>query len=105
MNDFISRQAAIDRFCELLDTTEENPVTCIRQVLDTLPSAQPKIVYEMTSEDITSLVRGIFENLPSVQPEIIRCKDCKHYNAGFECLIDGYGVESEPNHFCGYAER
>lgn len=36
-SDMISRKAAIDLFCELLDTTEENPVTCIRQVLDILP--------------------------------------------------------------------
>ena len=43
--------------------------------------------------------------LPSVQPETIRCKDCKHYNAGFECLVEGYGIETEPDHFCGYAER
>ena len=43
--------------------------------------------------------------LPSAQPEIIRCKDCKHYNAGFECLVEGYGIETKPDHFCGYAER
>ena len=39
------------------------------------------------------------------QPEIIRCKDCKHYNAGFECLIEGYGIEYDEDYFCGSAER
>lgn len=41
----------------------------------------------------------------SAQPEIVRCKDCKHYNAGFECLIEGYGIEREPNWFCGDGKR
>ena len=44
-------------------------------------------------------------NQPSAQPEIIHCEDCKHYNAGFECLIDGYGVERNKDWFCGDAER
>lgn len=39
------------------------------------------------------------------QPEIIRCKDCRHYNAGFECLIEGYGIERNKDWFCGDAER
>ena len=43
--------------------------------------------------------------LPSVQPEIIYCKDCKHYNAGFECLIEGYGIERNKNWYCADAER
>ncbi len=43
-------------------------------------------------------------SVPFAEP-IIRCKDCVHYNAGFECLIEGYGIETNPEHFCGYAER
>lgn len=43
--------------------------------------------------------------LPSAQPEIIRCKDCKHYNAGFECLIEGYGLERNKDWYCADAER
>lgn len=39
------------------------------------------------------------------QHEIIRCKDCKHYNAGFECLIDGYGIERDNDWYCADAER
>ena len=56
--------------------------------------------------------RGIFaeceknlNELPSAQPEIIYCKDCKHYNAGFECLIEGYGIERNKNWYCADAER
>ncbi len=37
--------------------------------------------------------------------EAVRCKDCKHYNAGFECLIEGYGIERNPNWFCADGER
>lgn len=37
--------------------------------------------------------------------ELIRCKDCKHYNAGFECLIEGYGIERSADWYCGDAER
>ena len=56
--------------------------------------------------------RGIFSRceanlllLPSAEPDIIRCKDCKHYNAGFECLIEGYGIERDKEWYCGDAER
>ena len=44
-------------------------------------------------------------NQPSAQPELIRCKECKHYNAGFECLIEGYGIERDKDWFCRSAER
>lgn len=37
--------------------------------------------------------------------EIVRCKECKHYNAGFECLIEGYGIERDEDWFCADAER
>lgn len=37
--------------------------------------------------------------------EVIRCKYCKHYNAGFECLKEGYGIEYPQDYFCGSAER
>ena len=42
--------------------------------------------------------------LPSAEP-VIRCKDCKHYNAEYECLIEGYGIERDKDWFCGDAER
>ena len=45
------------------------------------------------------------EQLPSAQPEIIHCRDCIHYNAGFECLKEGYGIEYDADYFCGDAVR
>lgn len=37
--------------------------------------------------------------------EVVRCRDCKHYNAGFECLIEGYGIERPSDYFCADGER
>jgi hypothetical protein len=42
-------------------------------------------------------------DLPSI--DLVRCKECKHYNAGFECLVEGYGVERDPDWFCADGER
>lgn len=36
---------------------------------------------------------------------LIRCKDCKYYNAGFECLVEGYGIERDKDWYCADAER
>lgn len=36
--------------------------------------------------------------------EVVRCRDCKHYNAGFECLIEGYGIERPADYFCADGE-
>lgn len=52
----------------------------------------------------SEMIEKAINGLPPEQPEIIRCKDCKYYNVGFECLIEGYGIETDPNHYCGYAE-
>ena len=48
------------------------------------------------------------------QPEIVRCKDCKYWNKG-SCEYPEHAVncqdywvgdiETEAEHFCGYAER
>ena len=48
---------------------------------------------------------AIVNGEPTAHPEITHCKDCKHYNAGFECLIEGYGIERDKNWYCGDAER
>ena len=42
-------------------------------------------------------------DLPSI--DLVRCKDCKHYNAGFECLAEGYGIERDPDWYCADGER
>ena len=36
---------------------------------------------------------------------VVRCRECKHYNAGFECLAEGYGIERDPDWFCADGER
>ena len=36
---------------------------------------------------------------------VVRCGECKHYNAGFECLIEGYGIERPKDWFCADGER
>lgn len=36
---------------------------------------------------------------------LVRCRECKHYNAGFECLAEGYGIERDPDWFCADGER
>lgn len=37
--------------------------------------------------------------------DLVRCKDCKHYNAGFERLKEGYGIEYPQNWYCADGER
>ena len=40
-----------------------------------------------------------------VTKNIVLCKECLHYNAGFECLAEGYGIERDPDWFCAGGER
>ena len=89
MTDLISRQAAIDAICRACQYDKDDYTDCD----DRAPSS--------TFCDYMNALR----HLPSAQPEIVRCKDCKHYNAGFECLIEGYGIERNSDWFCGDAER
>lgn len=50
--------------------------------------------------------RKRLERLPAADVvEVVRCRDCKHYNAGFECLIEGYGIERPADYFCADGER
>ena len=58
--------------------------------------------------------RKLIDEQPTIQPEIIRCKDCKYWNSG-SCEYPEHAVncqdyyvgdmETEAEHFCGYAER
>ena len=65
--------------------------TCTPGVL--CPDAYCKEVKEWITDDM------VVDAVP------VRCKNCTHYNAGYECLIDGYGVERDPEWFCGDGER
>ena len=45
-------------------------------------------------------------NAPTIDAvPVVRCKYCKHYNAGFECLKEGYGIEYPQDWFCADGER
>ena len=37
--------------------------------------------------------------------QVVRCRECKHYNAGFECLREGYGIEYPQDWYCADGER
>ena len=87
MSDLISRQAAIDKINE----RQRELIYCFG--------------FENDMVKIMDIAKSIIIASPSAQPEIIRCKDCKHYNAGFECLIEGYGIERDEDWYCGDAER
>lgn len=76
MNDYISREAAIEQFG---DSTSAIPEKLARIRIKEVPAA-----------DVV---------------EVVRCRDCKHYNAGFECLIEGYGIERPADYFCADGER
>lgn len=53
---------------------------------------------------VSDLCSVRFEQSMSLTP-LVRCRDCKHYNAGFECLIEGYGIERPADYFCADGER
>ena len=117
MNDYISRQAAIDA----LDVLCQDHRYRIPGKRETYSQ------YNEAWQDALDRAEGAIGNLPSVQPEIIRCKDCKHWRQqtnyqgaplsfGF-CESDYmwrslYGETYEVSHidtdddfYCGYAER
>ena len=83
-NDYISRQAAIDRLTEY---------------------GNGRAVFISVGEAIIRI-----EQLPPIQPEIVRCKDCKYAEyiddvQALWCTECGQGRTVAPNDFCSYAER
>ena len=109
MDDLISRQAAIEAI-RLYEDDEDINLDEVIATVAHLPSAQPEPCDDASAvaRHIATIIaneqdmRVILEN---ARQEIIYCKDCKHYNAGFECLIEGYGIERDENWYCGDAER
>ena len=53
--------------------------------------------------------QGIVERIKAIPAadvvKVVRCRDCKHYNAGFECLVEGYGIERPADWFCADGKR
>lgn len=81
-NDTISRKAAIEAIGKVPDYGDG-------MVFEAISHAQRDVAL-----------------LPSVDAVlVVRCRDCKHYNAGFECLIEGYGIERDREWYCGDGER
>lgn len=55
---------------------------------------------------INEVLASVLRRVPAADVvEVVRCRDCKHYNAGFECLIEGYGIERPADYFCADGER
>lgn len=84
MDDLISRQAAIDGFYEMASDMD----------------------HLCTVSDYVSFL----ESLPSAQPEIIYCKDCKYsqedvFDRGLFCKHGATWFDVEDNHSCSWAER
>ena len=80
MDDFISRQAAINA-ADRADYTGL-AIEDVKKVTD-------EVVKEI-------------KKLPSAQSEIVRCKDCKHYGDDHFCC---YPWRTTPEEFCSRGER
>ncbi len=52
-----------------------------------------------------TVILDMYDNAPKDVIAVVRCRECKHYNAGFECLAEGYGIERDPDWFCADGER
>ena len=92
MSDLISRQDAID---EVEDTDWYHQNKKGEMVHGANPSDH-QAWYK--AEDIYK----VLESLPSAEPKIIRCKDCTHYD-GRPCgLVNWYNGKED---FCSRAER
>lgn len=122
-DDCVSRQKAIDEllmrmrpiFATNQDIIESDAMIFVRNTLESLPSAQPKITLE-SAIDYLHKIGWMQEHdrilTESAQPEIVRCRDCKYsidfYNDG-ECYCRRPNREldwtGDWNFYCGAAER
>lgn len=100
MNDLISRQSVIDALEQgFKDATNGlNKFSPTRELI----------------KAVTGIYKCYIEQLPTIQSKIVRCKDCKYWHSG-SCEYPEHAVnsqdyyvgdiETEAEHFCGYAER
>jgi hypothetical protein len=100
MDDYISRQAAIDACHDYEDGEGAYAYGFIvEERLRNLPPAQPDL-----SSYSDKLWRNAYERgKAEAEAEIIRCKDCK-WKQGAECVRFA-DVRPWPNDFCSRAER
>ena len=105
MDDLISRQQAINALSTITLYKGSIPFnTAVMRIMQ-LPPIQPKPLqpWEVLAAQAV---------LP--QPEIVRCEDCKYWHSGSceypEHVVNSQDyyvgdIETEAEHFCGYAER
>ena len=85
-SEYISREAAINKIMENIVHQDSHDVNLHNIGLRKAMSA--------------------IDSLPAADvAEVVRCGECKHYNAGFECLIEGYGIERPADYFCADGKR
>ena len=115
MNDYISRQAAIDCFVTNVGFHDENGYSIedsdeLRKIwaeyFDGIPSVQP----EYTEQDVRdSFNDGYRCGMEAAQPEIIRCRDCKYRDENWRRIsvrwLPCMDVRTGSNWYCGSAER
>ena len=88
MNDFISKQAAIEALDGEIEITGRTNAEAVKGYV--------------------RLVKDRLERLPSAQPEIIRCKDCKFYRQEIDMCDEPYSTAHNVVHeddYCSRAER
>ncbi len=85
VGDYISREALRSRVDEIIKTNHLRP-----DYVWFTPNGVKVLALEIPAANVV---------------EVVRCRDCKHYNAGFECLIEGYGIERPADYFCADGER
>ena len=96
MDDFISRQDAIDAMKSISDSI------CEQRAIDALcelPSAQPDLSGYSSRLWKAAYERGKAE----AQPEIIHCGECKYYHDSDGCFFSTATTGADG--FCHWAER
>ena len=104
MDDYISRQAAIEALDE------------IRHALWEIDIPSPTVPEYVEHHEQVQLVWKLLDKkqkelylLPSAQPEIIRCKDCKYRDENWRRIsvrwLPCMDVRTGSNWYCGSAER
>lgn len=68
------------------------------ELSDVIVSLKPIITEQL-------LTNQVEYRLNMTVADLVRCKDCKHYNAGVECLKEGYGIEYPQDWYCADGER
>lgn len=55
-------------------------------------------------EELCDKCGSAFSRLSGYAVPVVRCKDCKHYDIAWSCIICGF-QSRRPDDFCSYGER